>query len=344
MIAPKPRRENVIAMKMSVLGGTGLSVSRIGLGLAALGRPGYINLAHAEDLGGNYNEAAMEQHAHAVLDEAWRAGVRYFDAARSYGLAEKFLSSWLASRSIARGDIVIGSKWGYIYTAGWRASAEVHEVKDHILPVLQRQWTETQALLGNYLDLYQIHSATIESGALENAAVLDELARLKSRGVRIGLTITGPGQAATLRQAMAVNVDGMRLFQVVEATWNLLEPSVGPALSEAKNAGLGVLIKEALANGRLTQRNRDPAFAASLALLRSEAASRNISIDALALAACLAQPFTDCVLSGAASAAQLRSNLNADAVELDPATLARLATLAEPPETYWAIRKRLPWN
>ena len=36
-------------MEMRVLGNTGLAVSRIGLGLGSLGRPGYINLKHGED-------------------------------------------------------------------------------------------------------------------------------------------------------------------------------------------------------------------------------------------------------------------------------------------------------
>ena len=79
------------------LGKTGLAVSRIGLGLAALGRPGYITLGHAADLAGETDVEAMRAHAHAVLDAAWDAGVRYFDAARSYGLAEEFLGSWLTA-------------------------------------------------------------------------------------------------------------------------------------------------------------------------------------------------------------------------------------------------------
>lgn len=80
---------------------TVISQSQLGLGLAALGRPGYINLGHAEDLDGDYNVAAMESHCHAVLDTAWAAGIRYFDAARSYGRAEQFLSRWLIGRHIA---------------------------------------------------------------------------------------------------------------------------------------------------------------------------------------------------------------------------------------------------
>jgi aryl-alcohol dehydrogenase-like predicted oxidoreductase len=170
-------------METRTLGGTGLVVSRLGLGLAALGRPGYINLGHATDLHANYDVAAMQAHAEAVLDSARDAGIRYFDAARSYGQAEAFLAQWLTSRGIDPGAVVVGSKWGYTYTAGWRVTAEKHEIKDHSLAIVQRQATESRAVLGDHLNLYQIHSATLESGVLEDGAVLAELDRLKGTGL-----------------------------------------------------------------------------------------------------------------------------------------------------------------
>ena len=114
---------------MRTLGSTGLPVTPLGLGLAALGRPGYINLGHAVDVG-DTDVDAMERHAHAVLDAAWDGGVRYYDAARSYGRAEAFLASWLERRGLGRDDVTVGSKWGYTYTAGWRVDVEEHEVKD----------------------------------------------------------------------------------------------------------------------------------------------------------------------------------------------------------------------
>jgi aryl-alcohol dehydrogenase-like predicted oxidoreductase len=126
-------------MNLRELGATRMLVTPIGLGLAALGRPGYINLGHAEDLERNYSVDAMRAHTHQVLDEAWRGGVRYFDAARSYGRAEEFLGSWLTSRRISPSEVTAGSKWGYIYTADWKVEAEKHEVKQHSLPVLERQ-------------------------------------------------------------------------------------------------------------------------------------------------------------------------------------------------------------
>jgi len=104
-------------MDRTKLGNSNLSISRLGIGLAALGRPGYINLGHNQDLQNNHDVAIMESRAHGVLDAAWKAGIRYFDTARSYGRAEEFLHSWLLKREIEAASITIGSKWGYTYTA-----------------------------------------------------------------------------------------------------------------------------------------------------------------------------------------------------------------------------------
>lgn len=316
----------------------------LGLGLAALGRPGYINLGHGQDLGQNYAVAAMAQQAQAVLDAAWASGIRYFDAARSYGRAEEFLGNWLRARAISPQTVGIGSKWGYTYTADWQVTADKHEVKDHTLPVLQRQWQESQRHLDGYLDLYQIHSATLESGVLTNQAVLTELLALKQRGVAIGLSLSGSQQAATLTQALSIMVDGVRLFDAVQATWNLLEQATTATLQQAHELGLVVIVKEALANGRLTPRNAEPAFGAQLALLQREATRLQTTIDALALAAVLAQPWVTIVLSGATTTAQLASNLKAIDVQFDEEATAALHPLVETPAVYWATRSALSWN
>jgi aryl-alcohol dehydrogenase-like predicted oxidoreductase len=318
--------------------------SPLGLGLAALGRPGYVNLGHGTDLAGAYEPAALEARSHEVLDAAWAAGVRYFDTARSYGRGEEFLGNWLRQRGFDPQEVVVGSKWGYTYTANWQVEAAAHEIKEHSLAVLQQQWAETQAHLGPYLDLYQIHSATPESGVLDNSAVLGELARLKASGVAIGLSTSGPTQSEMIRRALTVKVDGVLLFDAVQSTWNLLEPAAGTALAEAHAAGLAVIVKEALANGRLTERNSEASFAPQLALLRNEAQRLQTSIDALCLAAVLAQPWCNTVLSGASTIEQLHSNLGATAVPWDTEADQRLRTLAEPAEQYWRIRRGLPWN
>lgn len=326
-------------------GQTGLLVTPIGLGMAALGRPGYINLGHEYDLQGDYAVADMQVRSHDVLDAAWRLGIRYFDAARSYGRAEEFLGSWLASRHIAAGEVTIGSKWGYIYTAGWQVSAEQHEVKEHTLDNLNRQVEESRELLAPYLQLYQIHSATRDSGVLANQDVIARLGELRDQGLVIGLSLSGPRQSDTLRQALEVEVGGRALFGAVQATWNLLSQEVGPALASASAAGLGVIVKEVVANGRLTTRNTDPAFAPQMALLAALARAKSTTVDALAIAAALAQPWTDCALSGASTVAQLESNVGALNLTWQEGELAELAVaLRESPADYWATRSSLSWN
>ena len=307
-------------------------LERIGLGLAALGRPGYLNLGHGTDLGPDRSVPALERHAHAVLDAAYEAGVRYFDAARSYGRAEAFLASWLGRRELEPGQVTVASKWGYTYTADWQVQADPPEVKDLSLATFRRQLGETRERLGEHLSLYQIHSATLESGVLDDPELAAALAKLRGEGVRVGLTTTGPEQARTVGRALAVGG-----FDAVQATWNVLEPSAGPALAEAHRRGLTVIVKEALANGRLTSRGDCPE-------LDRAAARLGVGSDAVALAAVLEQPWADVVLSGAGTPEQLESNLAATRVGLDEGARESLGRLAEPPEQYWERRANLTWN
>ena len=123
-----------------------------------------------------------------------------------------------------------------------------------------------------------------------------------------------------IRRALAVRVDGVNPFQSLQATWNLLEPSAGPALAEAHDAGWGVIVKEALANGRLASQDR------------------------IAIAAALAKPWVAVVLSGAVTVDQLRSNVMAATLPLAPAQLAELAKMAEPADQYWKERSQLAWS
>jgi aryl-alcohol dehydrogenase-like predicted oxidoreductase len=315
-----------------VLGRSRLQATPIGLGLAALGRPGYINLDHAADVGADRSVDALRARTHEVLDDAYAAGVRYYDAARSYGLAEDFLGEWLRERGIAPGAVTIGSKWGYRYTADWRADAQTHEVKDLSAAMLRRQLAETRERLGDHLRLYQIHSATIESGVLDDDDVLTELASLRAAGVAVGLTATGPRQAETIDRAVETDA-----FDTVQATWNLHERSATGALERAHAAGMGVIVKEAVANGRLTDRGAPPALAEA-------AAEAGTTPDALAIAVVLAQPWADVVLSGASTPAMLESNLAALRVTVDAEREERLAELSEPAEDYWSARSRLPWT
>ena len=287
-------------------------MSSLGLGLAALGRPGYLNLGHGEDLGADRSVAALRARAHLVLDAAYAHGVRHFDAARSYGRGEEFLGEWLRLRE--PGGVTVSSKWGYVYTAGWTVDGDPPEVKHHDADTLRRQLGETREQLGERHDLYAIHSATPETGVLEDGDVLEELARLRESGVRIGLSVSGTSQRATVERALEVGG-----FDAVQATWNLHERSVEPALEAAAGRETA---------GELTAAARELGTTA----------------DALALAAVLARPWAGVVLSGAATVETLESNLAAAVLAWNGELEERLAPLREEPAGYWERRSALPWN
>ena len=326
------------------LGRSGLVVSRLGLGLAAIGRPAYINLGRARDLPAARTPEALYRRTAELLDAARAAGVRYLDVARSYGRAEEFLARWLAERGVPPRALTIGSKWGYRYTAGWTLDAAVHEEKELSLARFEAQLAESRAHLGPHLDLYQIHSAT--AGCLEDAALLHALVAGRRAGAyrAVGLTLSGPRSARALELALAARVDGERVFDAVQATFNCLERSLVGPLARAHEVGVGVIAKEVFANGRLTNANALPEDESLVRGLRAAAAARSCSIDQLALAFVLAHPFVDMALSGAVTTAQVASHSGALAVTLDDEARALLAAIAEPPERYWATRARLPWT
>jgi len=307
-------------------------VPRVGLGLAALGRPAYITLGRADDLPSLRTVDAMEARTHEVLDAAWDAGVRYVDCARSYGLSERFLGSWLAARPGRREQLVVGSKWGYRYVGEFRMDAAVHEVKEHSAAMLDEQWPQTIEALGGPPDVYLVHSVTVDSPALSDAGILARMAEIAAAGVRVGFSTSGPRQGEVVDRAL--RLPGAP-YAAVQATWNLLEQSAGPALARAHGAGWLVVVKEALANGRLTAGGGEGA-------VLSQAERDGQAPDAYALARALERPFVDLVLSGAVTAGQLASNLAARPPRTPPGPA--VDALAEPPERYWAQRSALAWG
>ena len=229
------------------------------------------------------------------------------------------------------------------YVADWKVSLEEgakHEVKDHSTENFLKQVEETASLLGEYLDLYQIHSATFDSGILTDERAHKALSDCrKERGWAIGLSVSGPDQDAILRNAMKIKVDGKPLFDSVQCTFNVLEQKAGAALKEAADSGMDIIIKEGMANGRVFQSQELAEYAKKL----------SCDVDQLALGFILSQGFEPRVLSGAVTSEQLESNWKAlgvaELLQKKPSLLHELARdCIVDSECYWSQRSALSWN
>jgi aryl-alcohol dehydrogenase-like predicted oxidoreductase len=124
----------------------------------------------------------------------------------------------------------------------------------------------------------------------------------------------------------------------VQSTWNVLETSATAALNGAADGGLGIIIKEALANGRLVKDAGVPPVVLELAR------KYNVGPDAICLAAAVALSCRPVVLCGPISVGQLMDNMKASSIELSEDELAELSSLKEDAAGYWSTRSNLPWT
>ena len=332
---------------------TNPSLPRMGLGMAALGRPGYINLDRSAIFGDkNRSVQAMQEQANRVMDRLFTLqghqgpSAPWLDCARSYGLSEEFVGKYLRSNQVNRDSVFVSSKWGYTYVADWKVQLNdrdaKHEVKDHSTQNFLKQLKETESHLGEYINLYQIHSATFDSGILTDSRAHQALSECRrDKGWALGLSVSGPDQDEIIRAAMKIPVldDDSRLFDSVQCTYNVLEQRPAAALQEASDAGMDIIIKEGLANGRILKNPKMHKFASRL----------GCEVDQLALGFILAQPFEARVLSGAVTAEQLESNFQAftvaEQLRQDKELLQEIseACMVDSRE-YWTERAALAWN
>jgi aryl-alcohol dehydrogenase-like predicted oxidoreductase len=315
-------------------------IQKIGLGTAALGRPQYINIrqeATTEFSLGAFRKKGME-----LLDAAYRQGIRYFDTAPGYGMAEQLLIDWVEKKDDP--TIEVATKWGYTYVANFDPTAIQHEVKEHSLKKLHEQWEQSKTLLP-LLSTYQIHSATFATGVLENKKILHRLAELKNKyGLHIGLSTTGANQVEVIKKALDIEVEGVSLFDVFQVTYNVFDQSLADISDQFLTQHKRLVIKEALANGRVFFNEKYTHYAATYKILNNLAEKYGVGADAIALRFCLDSIPVYKVLSGATNDQHLSDNLKTTQFELEENEIGILKELKTEPAKYWNERKQLGWN
>lgn len=313
---------------------------QLGLGTAALGRPQYINLRQESRL--DFDLETFKSNSFNVLDKAYQLGIRYFDTAPGYGIAEKIVLDWLKTKNDE--TIQIATKWGYTYVANFNANAKVHELKEHSLTKLNEQWEVSKDLV-SHLHLYQIHSATLETKVLENNSVLERMAFLKEeQKLQMGITTTGTNQVEVIKRALDVSIDGKQLFDAFQVTYNILDQSIMSIAKELNRQGKKIIVKEALANGRIFRNDKFTHYSKLFDILESMALIYGVGVDAIALNYCGNNNPESMVLSGASNPIHLKGNIKAKSFTLSEDELQQLNAFGISEAIYWDERKLLAWN
>jgi D-threo-aldose 1-dehydrogenase len=280
------------------IGTTGLDVTRIGFGTAALAR-----------------RQVDEPTARATVQTAWERGIRHFDTAPMYdnGWAEIQLGA--ALQGLPRDEYVLSTKVGRLvpgYEPGGPAGTEW--AFDFSAEGTKRSIEHSLARLGvDRIDILLIHDADdhFEEAVIGAYPVLDDLRRQGVVGaIGVGMTVID----VPLRFVRETDIDVLLLA----GRYSLLDPEAAEALFPACiergvsvwNAGSlhGGLI-DGVRNAQFHYRPVDPATRARLETIQSICSRHGLPTAAAAIQFPLAHPAVTSVLTGPATSEQLDANL-----------------------------------
>lgn len=211
------------------LGSTGIAVGAIGLGTVKFGRNRGLKYAEGFELPDLPSLARL-------LQEAAGLGVNLLDTAPAYGLAEERLGELLAGQ---RQNWVIAGKAGEEFSEG--------QSRHDFSPAAIRASVERslRRLRTDWLDLISIHSDGVDETEARFGPALAVLQDLKRQGLIRATGFSGKTTAGGLMALAHADV----VMVSFNPEYTLERPVIQAALAQAK----GVLVKKALASGRLAQ-------------------------------------------------------------------------------------------
>lgn len=287
------------------LGRTGLEVSEIALGALEMGRDWGIRIE------GNYGRPE-EDAAVRAIQGAIDAGITLIDTAPAYQLSEERVGKAVEGR---RDTVYLATKVGEHYSdeRGFWYDYGADAVARSIEQSLRRLRTD-------YIDLLQIHSASVE--IINRGETLEVMQRFQREGHVRFLGMTGGNDAALA----AIRSGGYDSIQVV---YNILDQKAAvEVLPAAHRADVGVIVMLPLAQGALTDKwvhlppERRRVIERLQFLIRpgqtlAEAALRFV----------LANQAVSCALAGSRSLDNIRSNINATDGTLTEDEMTQIADL-----------------
>ncbi|CAL9375397.1 aldo/keto reductase [Streptomyces sp. enrichment culture] len=291
---------------MTALGRTGVQVTPLGLGAAALG---------------NLYAPVSDEQAHATVQAAWERGIRYFDTAPHYGLGLSERRLGEALRRFDRASYTLSTKVGRRLEPadgtgddrahGYAVPATHRRVWDFSADGVRRSLEASLDRLGlDRVDVVYLHDPDdhAEQAFREGYPALE---RLRAEGV-VGAIGAGMNQAGMLtRFVRDTDVDVV----LCAGRYTLLDQSAAEALlPEALRRGVSVVVGGAFNSGLLAvpgpgatyDYTRAPRRLLDRALrLKAVAERHGTTLRAAALAFCAAHPAVASVLAGARSAAEV---------------------------------------
>lgn len=275
------------------LGRTGLEVSELGLGALEVGRPWGIRGE------GDVGTPPDEETAVAFLNHVLDTGVNFIDTAAAYWASEERIGKALSRR---RDEFVLASKWGE-----W--CDEKGSVYDYS-PKAMWSFLETslRKLKTGVIDVYQIHSAPME--VIQNGEALAEMQKAKQQG-----KIRFIGLSCGAREAVAAIETGG--FDTIQISYSLLDRHMEQeVLPLAQSHNVGVIVKDGLGAGRLTQKvdwlgDGYDELKHTVERLKGLAGSWSMGLPQLALRFLFANSAVSTVIAGTRSVTHLEENLQA---------------------------------
>lgn len=326
-------------MQYSVLGQTGVFVSRLCLGTMTFG--------------GSFDSsngiAGVEKHqAERIVGRALDSGINFVDTADVYtdGQSEEILGEILVGR---RRNVVLASK---VHVRTGRGPNDVGLSRLHIMQSLE---DSLKRLRTDYIDLYQIHRWDRLTPIAETLRALDDAVR-QGKVRYIGASNLAAWQ---LMKALGVS-DKERLarFCTVQAYYSLVGRGVEDELVPAMlDQGVGMMCWSPLGGGLLSDRigtgQADPGSrrgkrgavnqfppvdetkASEIITVLKHIANRyEVSISRVALAWLLTRPAVTSVIVGARTETQLVQNLGAVDLDLEAEDIVQLDAVSAEPIRY----------
>jgi len=212
-------------METTILGRTGMKVSRLGIGLAEIGVQ---NMEEIADVG-------------HLLNSALDSGINFLDTAACYGISEELIGRTVAHR---RNEYYLATKCGHstdpdtgrVYRDAFNSpeSWTAGIIEASIDRSLKRMNVD-------HLDLVQLHSCSLD--VLKEGEVIEAIVKAKDAGKTRFIGYSGDNEAAMF----AINTD---LFDTLQTSFNLVEQHAKSKLFEIAVAyNMGVIAKRPIANG-----------------------------------------------------------------------------------------------